>query len=154
MKRILFISLLLLIIVGTLASALTIGDILLTTPAMAKITISALSLAELPYDEPDALVMAGLEATLFVLPNSFLLYSVYTQNPELTKIARTVLKFTDGIAATLLAGYGIYLVSGLADNPSGWDQMVGVITIAYSIPIAAFFGLDFIPYSFEKKKNN
>ncbi len=151
MKKLLILTVVLLTICGFSVSALTAGDIFLSTPAIAKTVVPTVMAVTQLLEErsTDAIIMASFEIGLFTLPNTFLLYSVYTQNPEWTKVARTITKFTDGVAAATLTGYGIYLVTGLSQL-AGWDQIVGIIALLYSVPIWVTFGLDFIPYSFEK----
>ncbi len=153
MKRLTIFTLILLLVCTFSATALTAGDIFLSTPVIAKAVVPTVAAITQLIDESstDAVIMASFEIGLFTLPNAFLLYSVYTENPEWTKVARTITKFTDGIAGAVFTGYGIYLVAGFSNQIAGWDQIVGIIALLYSIPVWVAFGLDFIPYSFEKK---
>ncbi len=153
MKKFIILVLILLSICSFSASALTGGDIFLSTPAIAKAVIpTVIAVTQLIEERDiDPILTASFGLGLFSLPNAFLLYSVYTENPEWTKVARTITKFTDGIAAATLTGYGIFLVTGLANQAPGWDQIVGIIALLYSVPVWVAFGLDFTPYSFEKK---
>lgn len=128
------------------AHALTVGDVLKTVPLVVK---TGLGVAFIPeaFNDASAIAPAAVLFGLMSVPNAVLLYNVYTQNPERTRLWRRITVVTDTVLAVTALTYGIVLASGVTGG--SWDGVIGGLTIAFSIPIAGFAVLDLFPYSFE-----
>ncbi len=136
------------VIVGSVASAhsLTVGDVFKTVPLVVK---TALGVGFIPeaFKDSSAIAPAAVLFGLLSVPNAVLLYNVYTQNPERTRMWRRVTVVADTIVAVAALTYGVVLVSGVTGG--SWDGVIGGLAIAISIPIGGFAVLDLFPYSFE-----
>lgn len=151
MKKLLLILVILLMAAASV-SALQFTDFLLLTPVAVK-TVFPLYYIPEAFADTDSLIYTAALLTLFTVPNGFLMYSVITENKDCTRLLRNITKITDGGSGLLMAGYGTYLFVGAANTGTGFDELVGAAFIVFSIPVFISAVLDFIPYSFEKRKN-
>lgn len=131
------------------ASAIEPGDVLLGIPVLAK-TLVPLTLVPSMFNDADTILSGALAISVLSVPNTFLAYNILTGNPAGTSKWRKIVRFSDGAAFVALAGYSAYV---LADSSAGnFNDLVGPLMLATSIPLGISFGLDFIPYSVEAAK--
>ncbi len=114
---------------------------------VAKTALPLLLIPEM-FSDSNALPMGLAGIGLYSIPNTMLLWNVYTQHPRATRLWRTITLFADGAITLAFAGFGTYVMIG-ESRLGGWGDVIGALYLFLAIPAGAAFALDFIPYSFE-----
>ncbi|GEM_PF-6083048 len=153
MKKLILAVLLMFVVLGGLTASpeLSFSDYLLLAPAVVKTAIPLFMLADTFTDpEPTLILYASAGILLYSLPNALLIYNVFNENPGWTRVLRTASIFTDGGLAVFLAGYGVLLFTNVLNTGAGTDDIIGMLFIGMSIPVAVTTIFDFFQYSFEE----
>ncbi|HOX16824.1 MAG TPA: hypothetical protein PKW82_00075 [Spirochaetales bacterium] len=127
-------------------TAPTAGDWLLLVPSALK---AAAPFALIPeaLSDPDVYWNVGAGLALWTVPNVALGINVARGDSDGARFWRKVNLGIDGFALAASLGIGAWLV--LKDD-SGWDDMVGAIYLAMSVPIGGAFALDFVRFPMER----
>ena len=129
--------------------SLEFDDYLIATAPALKVLLPLAMIPEMFIDN-DSIIPGAVGLGLFTLPNSFLLFNVFTENPAGTTFWRKVTIYSDAAVGISFAGTGIYLLTGGSFGAGdGWDQLVGGLYFAMSAIVFGAVGADTIPYSFE-----
>ena len=146
MKKIILSAFLMLIVFSVFS--LEFEDYVIATAPAVKVLFPLGMIPEMFLDS-DSIIPGVIGLGLFTIPNSFLLYNVFTENPVGTSFWRKVTLYSDAAVGLTFVGAGIYLLADLGDSGGGWDQLVGGLFIAMSTIVFGAVGMDAIPYSFE-----
>jgi len=146
MKKIIL-SVILILLVFSLYG-LEFDDYVIATAPALKVLLPIGMIPEMFIDS-DSIIPGAIGLGLFTIPNSFLLYNVFTENPVGTSFWRKVTLYSDAAVGLSLAGSGIYLLAGGSFGGDGWDQLVGGLFVVMSTIVFGAVGADTVPYSFE-----
>ncbi|MCK5201192.1 MAG: hypothetical protein KAR21_22715 [Spirochaetales bacterium] len=146
MKKIIL-SVILILLVFSLYG-LEFDDYVIATAPALKVLLPIGMIPEMFIDS-DSIIPGAIGLGLFTIPNSFLLYNVFTENPVGTSFWRKVTLYSDAAVGLSLAGSGIYLLAGGSFGGDGWDQLVGGLFVVMSTIVFGAVGADMVPYSFE-----
>ncbi len=122
------------------------GDWLLLVPSALK---AAAPFALIPEALSDSEVFwnVGAGIALWTVPNLALGINVARGDAEGARFWRRVNLGIDGAAFVASLGIGAWL---LLKDDTGWDDMVGAVYLAMSVPIGGAFALDFIRFPMER----
>ncbi len=149
MKRIFLSGILILLVFSV--SGLEFDDYVIATAPALKVLLPLGMIPEMFIDS-DSIIPGAIGLGLFTIPNSFLLYNVFTENPAGTSFWRKVTLYSDAAAGLTFAGTGIYLLAGGSiGTGDGWDQLAGGLFVVMSTIVFGAVGADTVPYSFEQQ---
>ena len=139
----------LLILLTFSVSGLEFDDYVIATAPVLKVLLP-LGMIPQMFIDSDSIIPGAIGLSLFTIPNSFLLYNVFTENPVGTSFWRKITLYTDAAAGVSFVGSGIYLLAGGSfEAGDGWDQLAGSLFILMSAIVFGAVGADTVPYSFE-----
>ena len=127
-----------------------IGTILLSLPVAAK-AVAPLYFVASGLATDGNLTPGGLLVAAWTVPNAFLLYNIAKGDAKGIRIWRTVNMAVDGAVFVTMLGLGITLIKQPASGEN-WNDVLGAIGIAISIPFGVSAGIDIIPFPVERRR--
>jgi len=99
-----------------------------------------------------SLAPAGALIGVWTVPNSLLLVAVAKNDAGSIRLWRTVNFVVDASVFAVTFGLGVYTLAQPSSGGENWNDLIGALGIAISVPFGLSAGIDLIPFPAEKRR--